>query len=73
MDIGAAPDEAGITQNALVQRRVGLDALNHQFRQRVAHPGDGGVAGFAVRDQFADCLLYTSDLHEGGLSIELRL
>src|SRR6185437_15272908 len=36
----AAAQERIIEQQFLVQRNIGLDALDHHFRQRHAHAGD---------------------------------
>src|SRR5580704_14248359 len=38
----------------LMQRDVGLDAFDHHLRQRVAHARDRGIAGVAIRNDFAE-------------------
>src|SRR5688572_18770961 len=54
VNVQAAGLERRVVEDLLVQRNVGLDALDDHFRQRVLHARDRGVAILAVRDQLAD-------------------
>src|SRR5665213_1130154 len=54
MNVEAATLEGRVRQDLLMQGGVGLDALDHQFSERIAHPRDGGIARIAVRDELAD-------------------
>src|SRR5690606_11468881 len=50
MDAGAALVEARVQHQRLVQRDVGLDALDHHLGQRDAHAADRLLAGVAIGD-----------------------
>src|SRR5579871_5936744 len=54
VDVRAAFLEGGVIEDLLMERDVGLDALDHHLRERVLHAGDGGLARIAVRDDLAD-------------------
>src|SRR6185369_14859658 len=54
MNVQSAGLERRVIEDFLVQRDVGLDALDHHFRQRVFHARDSGVAVFAVGNDLAD-------------------
>src|SRR5690606_34536775 len=54
VDVDAALAEAGIAGQVAVQRHVGLDAVDHDLVEGVAHARQGLVAGVAVGDDLAD-------------------
>src|ERR1700683_1309132 len=54
VNIQATALEGRMRQDLLVKRGIGLDALDHQFGERVAHTRDRRIARIAVRDQLAD-------------------
>src|SRR3546814_18583341 len=54
VDVLSALAEAAVGEDALLQRDVGLDAVDDHFAQRPAHAADGLFAVGAVDDQLAD-------------------
>src|SRR5690606_38524255 len=54
VDVLAAGLEALVAHDPLLQRDVGLDAVDHHLAQRHAHAADCGLAVRAVHDQLAD-------------------
>src|SRR3546814_3011157 len=54
VDVLSALAEAAVGEDALLQRDVGLDAVDDHFAQRHAHAADGLFAVGAVDDQLAD-------------------
>ena len=40
--------ELGILQQALVQRNIGFDPLDHHFGKGITHPCQGDLTGFTV-------------------------
>ena len=54
MDAGAAAQEGRVPEQFLVQRNIGLDALDHRFGERDAEPRDRLRAVVAVGDDLAE-------------------
>ena len=54
VDVLPAGLESAVGEDALLQRDVGLDAVDDHFAERDAHARDRGRAVAAVHDQLAD-------------------
>ena len=54
MNIEAAALKGRMRQDFLMQGRIGLDALDDEFGECIAHAGDGRLTRVAVRDELAD-------------------
>ncbi len=54
MDVQAAGLESRVVEDFLVQRHVGLDALDYHFRQRISHARHRRGAILAMGNDFAD-------------------
>ena len=54
MDVVHAVSDVWLQNQIIEQRNCGLDAINHELRQRALQPHHALVAGLAMNDQLTD-------------------